>query len=443
MKLRGDKLDCSFKTQTSKTLVAADALFEPGYGFNREAALLIDDGKIVAIDNARKLTDLNPNVNVADINGCIILPKFFDHHLHIYSGDRESLAKVYAELTACGIGKICLAGSKNERVCELSSSITTETISATQYQQDIWPGSRRANESIDAVQAQQVDKQDSWAADDATRAVPQDSKLTDETTDNNSCEPNKQWKSPLSVENAGQAIYKKGSYGSFLGIPIESVNEAGAIIDKMLASGIDFLKIITSGIFDPHKNAVTKGSFSERELKSIIKYAKASGLPVHCHANGDEIIRTCVEAGADVIVHGFFVSERILSLMTETGTALIPTIAALSLLKHAYSDIESVHAIDEMVTKHMATVKKASEIGVRILAGSDAGASFIPYGTAFLDELHMLRLAGLPVETILNGSVGDSLKSGDKAEFVILENAQDFSSFSTSRSGIKLFPFTV
>lgn len=225
----------------------------------------------------------------------------------------------------------------------------------------------------------------------------------------------------LDIRTAGYAIYKKGSYGKYIGIGVGDAGEAKSAIDLLSAAGVDYIKVINSGIFMPESGEISSGGFDFKELEEIVSYAADKGLSVFCHANGERRVREAVEAGASAVVHGFYVSEETLSMMAESKTVLIPTINALySLMKIKTGPAERKRT-ERLVDEHLMAVKKALDRGVRVLPGSDAGPSFIPYGTSYLAELGMLRKAGLSLEGVLAAAVTASLREGGSADFLVMQ----------------------
>jgi imidazolonepropionase-like amidohydrolase len=223
----------------------------------------------------------------------------------------------------------------------------------------------------------------------------------------------------VGVRTAGIAIYKTGGYGCYLGKGVDNVKAAHEQIDELISKGVDFIKIVNSGIFEPVSGTITVGGFKMHELRDIIHYVHDRGLNVTCHANGDERISDAVKAGASAIVHGFHISGDTLYMMKEKATAFIPTIHALRCLKKRAAS-GGGRNVDRMVDEHLAAVKKASDIGVNVLAGSDSGPDFIPYGSSFSEELALFREAGLSHAEILSAAVVGPLKSGDEVQFVVL-----------------------
>ncbi|MBI4733580.1 MAG: amidohydrolase family protein, partial [Rubrobacteridae bacterium] len=271
-------LDYFSTADFKKTIIHAEAIFDPNLGLVKNKALLVEEGRIVGINTPQQLAESEPYADVMMFDDGIVSPPFCDHHLHIFDNDPKRTLAIFDDLVDCGISTIYAAGNKHTSVNNLR------------------PGTRNINDNL-------------------RPGLPT---------------------KPLSIKTAGFALYKKGFYGDFLGRSVDSVKDAKRKIDELLYLGVDFIKIIASGVFNPKKGDIENGGFDDGELAEIIGYAKTTGLPVHCHANGNERVMTCVEAGADVIVHGFFVDYDTIELMVERDTVLIPTLAALKRLAIPY-----------------------------------------------------------------------------------------------------------
>jgi len=226
----------------------------------------------------------------------------------------------------------------------------------------------------------------------------------------------------LDIKTSGWALHKKGTYGKFIGKGAADFTEAKSLIDQLYSSGIDYLKIINSGIFVPESGKLSEGGFKKDELGEIVAYAKGKGLPVWCHANGDRAIRDAVDAGASAIIHGFFVSDETLAVMAEEEVKFIPTVVALRRLVKTTNDPAVTKRIERLVDAHLSAIKRAHDKGVRVLPGSDSGPSIIPYGTSYREELDLFRKAGFTREDILSSAVTGRLSAGMRANFLVLDD---------------------
>jgi len=190
----------------------------------------------------------------------------------------------------------------------------------------------------------------------------------------------------IKVETAGYALSKKGGYGSFLGIQIAEKTEIKRVIRYLFDAGVDFIKVINSGIVTTNPlNSVSKGGFSKEELEIIVEEAKKLGLKVFCHANGDNNIRDAVLSGVSSIEHGFFITKETVQMLKDYNVEWTPTINALLSITKFISPEEGRY-IRQVVKRHIEMVKFATEIGVKVNIGSDSGSKGIAHGFSFHKE---------------------------------------------------------
>jgi imidazolonepropionase-like amidohydrolase len=96
-------------------------------------------------------------------------------------------------------------------------------------------------------------------------------------------------------------------------------------------------------------------TFTLDELKLMVEVANSSGRPVVAHASHPEGMRRAILAGVRSIEHGNNATAETIQLMKEHGTFWCPTMAV--------GDSPGKRAM----------VKQASDAGVPICAGGDAG----------------------------------------------------------------------
>jgi len=238
----------------------------------------------------------------------------------------------------------------------------------------------------------------------------------------------------LTVRTAGSALFRRSTYGRFIGTPVDSIEDARGIIDEM-SGRIDYLKIVNSGIYDPENDRITPGGFDAEMLKALVSYASSSGLEVWCHANGSRAVKDAVAAGVSAVIHGLYADEATLDLMADKKTVFIPTISAFrSLAKRARTGT-SLANIEKVVKSQQAAAKSAFERGITVLPGSDAGPDIIPYGESFLEELMLLKDAGIPYDHLISSAAAGVMSANSPAGFVVLDG---FSVKAVYRNGILL-----
>lgn len=222
------------------------------------------------------------------------------------------------------------------------------------------------------------------------------------------------------IRAAGTALRNPGKYGSFLGPGLngEGIREA---VDDIARRGADHIKVLVSGVvsFKEYRR-VGDTHFTPGQLRELVSAARRRGLKVMAHASSDNAVRLAVEAGVDSLEHGYFLSRSTLEAMAGKDIPWIPTLAPVAVQarepgKNRCSAGE-LEVITETYKRQQRMVKKASDMGVRLGVGTDAGASGVLHGKGYLEELLLLKEAGLAGEQILRAatSVGAAILGLEK-----------------------------
>lgn len=206
---------------------------------------------------------------------------------------------------------------------------------------------------------------------------------------------------PCLVLQSGYALYKKGHYGSALGLGVSTLDEALAAVDNLAAQGAAQIKIVVSGIFSfQHYGKVGAATFTVSELKQIVGRAQSHNLPVMAHASGDEAVRRCLEAQVTTIEHGYFMSDDTLRHLSAAETYWVPTLAPVK-AQLADPDLAakltpSMHnVIKRSYERQSRLVGEAAALGAKIVAGTDAGSPGVAHGQSLAWEISLLHEAGL------------------------------------------------
>lgn len=222
------------------------------------------------------------------------------------------------------------------------------------------------------------------------------------------------------ISATGQAIYRQGMYGSFLGPGVSSIEQALSQVEYFKAQGADQIKVIVSGLVS-FKNFGSVGpvQFSLEELKLIVEKAHSLNLKVMAHASSATAVETSVLAGVDSVEHGYFLETRQLELMLKHRTAWVPTLAPLgNLIKenripYDGADLEIIKRSFEL---HLIRVREAAQLGVILGIGTDAGANQVFHGYSYHDEMQYYCEAGLDILTILRSATSISAEIIGKSE---------------------------
>jgi len=238
------------------------------------------------------------------------------------------------------------------------------------------------------------------------------------------------------VDSPGAAIHHKGRYGSFMAEPIEDFDSLKHCIQARVEAGADRIKLIPTGIINFKQGAVTaEPQMTTAEVSELVAAAKSFGKQTLAHASGDSGIERVIDGGVDSIEHGFFVREDQLAKMRDRQIAWVPTFSPVQeQVDHADQmgwDTQVVSNLKKILEQHAASLVKAHEMGVQIIAGSDAGSCGVAHGLGFLYELELMQRAGLAPISIINSATGagsnrlafkekfGQIKSGFQSRFIL------------------------
>lgn len=186
------------------------------------------------------------------------------------------------------------------------------------------------------------------------------------------------------------AIHKKGHYGAIVGHGFDTWKEYSNLVRQVREQGGNFIKIMISGIMDFGADGdVTEEPLSKQEIREMIHIAHEEGFAVMAHANGARTVQYAVEAGVDSVEHGNFVDEECLQTMAQSQTVWVPTYVTITNLIGCGRFEDAV--LQKLKERQGSMIRRGFELGVKIGAGSDAGAYQVPHGQGILDEYRELE----------------------------------------------------
>jgi imidazolonepropionase-like amidohydrolase len=215
------------------------------------------------------------------------------------------------------------------------------------------------------------------------------------------------------IDSPGAAIHHRGRYGAFMGQPLEDHASPAACVASRAADGADRIKLLVSGIINFKEGRVTAApQMPVEEVRALVEAAKAHGKQTFAHASGTDGVENSIEGGVTTVEHGFFVTEEQLKKMRDRRIAWVPTFAPVQLqidcaAELGWDDVVVGH-LKRIIDGHRQMLRKAHEMGVIVIAGSDAGSCGVPHGVGFIDELVHMQTAGMPALSILNSATGVS-----------------------------------
>jgi imidazolonepropionase-like amidohydrolase len=175
---------------------------------------------------------------------------------------------------------------------------------------------------------------------------------------------------------AARPITVTGGHCWFMGGEADSDDELRRMVRTHHKRGADLIKVMSTGGFMTTGSAPWYAQFTRAQLAVIVEEAGRVDKRVAAHAHGIEGIHRAVEAGVTTLEHCSFVTETnerrfdepLAAMIAERGIFVCPTISVNAPYVAKLTGI--------VVGEHL---KPMHEMGVRIIAGTDAGIDNTPH----------------------------------------------------------------
>lgn len=246
------------------------------------------------------------------------------------------------------------------------------------------------------------------------------------------------WAEGPRIYSAGTAIGTTGGHAdptnglgaSLMGDPgpkvgiINGADEARKAVRQRYKEGSNLIKITATGGVLSLAASGQNAQFTAEELKAIVETAHEYGLKVAAHAHGNEGMKRAVEAGVDSIEHGTFMSDEVIALMKQHGTAYVPTIYAGRFV----ADKAKVDGYFPAVVRPkaaaigpliQATFQRAHQAGVTIAFGTDQGVG--PHGDNAREFVYMVEAGMKPLDAIKSATLAGAKLVGAEKDLGTVE----------------------
>jgi imidazolonepropionase-like amidohydrolase len=197
---------------------------------------------------------------------------------------------------------------------------------------------------------------------------------------------------------AGPPVTVTGGHCWFMGGEADSEDDLRRIVRTQHKHGADLIKVMATGGFMTSGSAPWYAQFTTEQLAVIVAEARRVDMAVAAHAHGLEGIRRAVAAGVTTIEHCSWVTEtnerffdeRAAAEIAERGIVVCPTI-----------NVNAPYVTELTGITVGENVPRMWEMGVRIIAGTDAGIDNTPHHQYAGGLAAMVSLLGFsPAEVI-------------------------------------------
>ena len=196
----------------------------------------------------------------------------------------------------------------------------------------------------------------------------------------------------------GKALAITGGHAPALAIAVDGSNEIRRTVRKQLGSGVDFIKLFATGGFGKPGEQLDNFELTAEELRTAVQSAHAAGKTVAAHAYGTQGIRNAVDAGVDSIEHASFLDEEVLAKIVKTGIFLVPTLTntfrVSTIGSHEGLPGFMVETAKRVFPEMMKQFSNAYRAGAKLAVGTDGGSWLNPHSDVHT-ELKLRAQAGV------------------------------------------------
>ncbi|HUB22278.1 MAG TPA: amidohydrolase family protein [Streptosporangiaceae bacterium] len=229
---------------------------------------------------------------------------------------------------------------------------------------------------------------------------------------------------------AGPPVTVTGGHCWFMGGEADSEDDLRRIVRTHHKHGADLIKVMATGGFMTRGSAPWYAQFTTEQLAVIVAEARRVDMAVAAHAHGLEGMRRAAEAGVTTIEHCSWVTEtnercfdsHLAAQMAERGIVVCPTI-----------NVNAPYVAELTGITVGENVRPMHEMGVRLIAGTDAGIDNTPHHQYAGGLAAMVTLLGFsPAEVLLMattsaaaalglGKVTGQLAAGYEADLIVVD----------------------
>jgi len=364
-------------------IISGDRLVDgTGHEPIAHGAVAVRSDRIVAVGNVHDLAAQFPGAARADYPGATVMPGMIDSHVHVTF---SASAVPFEDIQNDGDVTVGLRGAINARDALLAGVTVLR---------DLGGRDRTTIELRNAITA---------------GAIPGPRLLV-----------------------CGRPITIPNGHCHFLGGVATGVPDVTRLTAELVEEGVDAIKVMATGGNMTVTSDPLKAQFSREEMTAIVGIANQAGLRVTAHARGVEGIRIAAEANAHGIEHcrmevgtgEWKFDHELARQLADKGITAAPTLAASyrAFQRQAAGGKVGIRAGAIPFPIRQKNAAMLRDAGIRVVVGTDAGASLCRFDEAVHVEMEALVGAGwTPVEAIHAGTLGSAAAIGLEKELGSLE----------------------
>lgn len=215
----------------------------------------------------------------------------------------------------------------------------------------------------------------------------------------------------------------------------DSPDECRKLVREYARSGVDGIKIFTSGGVLSIGDKVAWRNQTTEEIAATIDEAHALGMPVAAHSHSTEGNEIALDAGVDSLEHGTGITSDQWERLIGRNLPVAPTLMINDAIAEARIPVtaEAQAKGRDIVETRDAGFSEAGRAGVRFVLGTDANGVFVRFGDQLEEVRLMAEKFGWTAERAMRAATSDAadsmglgatvgrLQAGQGADFVVIK----------------------
>jgi imidazolonepropionase-like amidohydrolase len=356
------------KTATGTTVVANGRLLDgTGAAPMRDAALVIEDGRITYAGPVSGAPPVDPGARRLDARGGTIMPGLVEAHFHPTYFDVAALEDLDIKYP---VEYVTLLASVNARLA-LECGYTAARSGGSLFNIDVWLKKALEKDLIPGPRLAASGREICGAG---------------------------------GLMDWNPEYRKIGMEG--LVLLVNGADEARSAVRKLVKDGVEWVKTYPTGdAAAPDTNDHHTLCMTFEEMHACVATAHNHGLKVTGHCRATAGIKNALRAGYDALEHGTFMDDEALEMLLERNTPVVPALQ----FEHASIVRGPEFGMGQRVIDgHKETLEGGAESARRILKaggrlgmGGDYGFAWNPHGDYAKELTFFVRYVGLDPLTVV------------------------------------------
>lgn len=229
---------------------------------------------------------------------------------------------------------------------------------------------------------------------------------------------------------SGEVITSTGGHCYFFGIECDSAEDIRRAVRRQVKAGADFIKVMATGGGITPNTFPANAQFTRDEMMALTEDARRLHRRVAAHCHGTPGIRNAIDAEVTTIEHCSFMTPDgveyeapLAQAVADKGIYVCPTISTGERMRQKLlaEGQELPERWRNSVPKRRDNLRRMYDLGVKFIAGSDAGVGFVPFDDFQLDLEMLVEHVGMPNNEAIMSATSVAAEAIGSDEFGTLE----------------------